>query len=119
MNTIKKTGLSFDRGVKLTANDLSIMNNTINALVDAVNSLIMARFDVNQETKDYNRKYTLSAAVEAISGTRRQLGMIIRFLSTSGCYVEYSYVGKSLNDSEFKDTNNWITGVEVVDGGEF
>ncbi len=119
MNTLKKTGLSFASGVKLSANDLTIMNNTINALVDAVNSFIMATFDVNAESGNYTATYSLSQAVQFVSNNRRQLGMKIRFHSESGYYVEYSYVGIDLSDASFLNLDNWVCGVEVVDGGEF
>jgi len=119
MNTIKKTGLSFASGSKLTANDLIVMNNTINALVDAVNAMIMATYDVNQESGNYSATYGLSQAIQIVSGSRRQLGMKIRFLTEGGLYAEYSYVGSDLNDVNFLNTDNWVCGVDVVDGGEF
>lgn len=119
MNTLKKTGLNFASGVKLTANDLTIMNNTINALVDVVNSFIMGTFDVNQESGNYTATYGLTQAIQFVSNNRRQLGMKIRFLSVSGLYAEYSYVGTDLSDSNFLDLDNWVCGVDVIDGGEF
>ena len=119
MNTINKTGLSFASGVKLTAAQLTTMNDTINALVDVVNRLLLACFDVNLETGNFEKNYTLSQAIDVVSANRRQKGMKIRFLTDTGNYVEYSYVGSTLNDADFRSTRNWITGVDIVDGGEF
>ena len=119
MTAIKKTGLSFASGVKLSASDLTTLNNTVNALVDAVNSLIMATFDVNQESGNYTNTYTLLQAIQFVANNRRQLGMKIRFRSESGMFVEYSYIGYDLNDDNFTNVDNWANGVEVVDGGEF
>ena len=119
MNTIKKTGLNFVSGAKLTANDLIVMNNTINALVDVVNAMIMSIYDINQESEDYETTYGLAQAVQIVSSNRRQLGMKIRFLTEGGLYAEYSYVGSDLNDANFLNTDNWVCGIDVVDGGEF
>ena len=119
MNTLKKTGLSFASGVKLTATDLTTMNNTINALVEIVNSLVMAMYDVNHETGNYTATYGLSQAIQVVGDNRRQLGMKIRFLTEGGLYAEYSYVGTNLDDVNFFNTDNWVCGVDVVDGGEF
>jgi len=119
MNTIKKTGLSFGAGTKLSAEDLNKMNNTINAIVDVVNGLLMSCFDVNLELNRFDLHLDLFQAINIVAENRRQRGMKIRFLSQSGSYVEYSYLGESLSDADFLNVDNWITGVEVVDGGEF
>ena len=119
MNTLKKTCLNFPSGVKLSANNLTIMNNTINALVDVVNAFIMGTYDVNLESGNYTTTYGLNQAVQIVSNNRRQLGMKLRFLSASGLYAEYSYVGTDLSDANFLDLDNWVCGLDIVDGGEF
>ena len=119
MDIIKKTGLTFESGARLSAADLSKMNNIINALVEAVNNLMLACFDVNQELNDFSRTFTVSQAIGIVSQSRRQKGMKVRFLSESGLFAEYSYRGDSLSDADFLDSENWVSGIEVVDGGEF
>jgi hypothetical protein len=80
---------------------------------------MLACFDVNQELNDFTRTFTLSQAIKIVSHSRRQRGMKIRFLRESGLFAEYSYRGASLSDSDFQDGENWVSGIEVVDGGEF
>ena len=73
----------------------------------------------NHETGNYTATYGLSQAIQVVGDNRRQLGMKIRFLTEGGLYAEYSYVGTNLDDVNFFNTDNWVCGVDVVDGGEF
>ena len=52
--------------------------------------------------------------------------MKIRFRKKDGdsdnlndLYCEYSYIGSSLETAEFKSTDNWTSGIDYIDGGEF
>ena len=117
MNFIKKTGLDFSVGQKLTASDLKILNNTINNLVDAVNNLLQGLYDLNVELKNFDITFTLDEAIAAVSNERRIKGMKLRFRNKSGKYVEYSYVGNTLDSIDWNNQNNWLTTLEIVDGG--
>lgn len=119
ISRIKKTGLSFDSGMKLSASDLRIMNSTINALVDVVNELVMSKYDLNFEIGNFERTFTLDEAIRVVSEYRRQLGMKIRFKSPNGFYAEYSYCGETLDTEEFQNPDKWVAGIDVIDGGEF
>ena len=46
--------------------------------------------------------------------------MKIRFLGENETYLEYSYTGPTLNDTDWENIENW-TMIEdlLVDGGEF
>ena len=46
--------------------------------------------------------------------------MKIRFLGKNETYLEYSYTGPTLNDTDWENIENW-TMIEdlLVDGGEF
>lgn len=119
MEYIGKTGLSFESGQKLSAASLGRMNDTINALVDAVNNMLRGVYDANLEGNDFTRAYTLQEAVAQASNTRRSLGMKVRFLGANGKYQEYSFIGSSLDNTTWLDEGNWKTGPDVIDGGEW
>lgn len=120
MNYINKTGVSFEKGAKLPAASLQEMNKVINNLVDAVNLMLKGKVDINLEYNDPDRRFTLTQATEAVGKIRRSLGQKIRFRSKeTGKYVEYSYVGEDVGDDSWTNTGNWVTGVDLVDGGEF
>jgi ABC-type transport system involved in Fe-S cluster assembly fused permease/ATPase subunit len=115
---IGQTGLVFKAGQKLTSNDLSKMNSVINDLVVAVNYLLKGIFNLNQELNDFNRKFDLNEAITLVSKNRRAKGMKIRYLAHNGKYVEFSYVGNSLELSDFTNENNWVDSISYIDGGE-
>lgn len=118
MELIGQTGLIFKSGQKLTSSDLSKMNNTINDLVVAVNYLLKGIYNLNQELNNFDRKFDLDEAITLVSRTRRAKGMKIRFLSCNGKYVEYSYIGESLELADFTNENNWVDNISFIDGGE-
>jgi len=118
MELIGQTGLIFKSGQKLSSSDLSKMNSTINSLVNAVNYLLKGIYNLNQEINDFERKFNLDEAIKLVSRARRSKGMKIRFLSNSGKYVEYSYIGESLELSDFINESNWVDNIGFIDGGE-
>lgn len=120
MNYINETGISFNSGEQLTAFKLQTLNNRINELINAVNNILKGSYDVNLEIKDFSRKLSLSEAINLVSKNRRSLGMKIRYLALNDCYAEYSYIGTTLEDSDWMDENNWSYRQDnIVDGGEF
>ncbi len=119
MNLLEKTNFTFVAGKGISASQLQEMNSRINSLIDNVNELILGVFNVNAETKQYDKVYTLEQAVEIVSESRRQKGMKIRFKSDVNLYSEYSYVGSSLDAADFKNLGNWTSGIDYIDGGEF
>ena len=117
---INKTGLNFTTGHKLTLADLQIMNNTINKLVDAVNMINKGSININSEINDFSKSFTLSEAISTVSTTRRWKGMKIRFKNSENIYKEYSYIGNSVNDSDWNNISNWISEEPtLIDGGEW
>ena len=126
MNILEKTTFTFEAGKGISAAQLQEMNNRINALIDNVNELVLGVFDVNRELKAWNASYTLEEALAIVSEQRRQLGMKIRFKKKDGdastandIYSEYSYIGSSLESVDFCNVENWASGIDYVDGGEF
>ncbi len=118
MDLIGQTGLIFKSGQRLTSADLSKMNDTINSLVNAVNFLIRGVYNLNQELNDFERSFKLSDAIRLVSMSRRAKGMKIRFLSHIGKYVEFSYIGDSLEYADFTNESNWVDTIGYIDGGE-
>lgn len=126
MNILTKTNFTFESGKGISASQLQEMNSRINSLIDNVNYLLLGVFDVNRETGNYGATYTLEEALAIVSEQRRALGMKIRFrkkdndeLNLNDVYCEYSYVGSSLEASEFTNADNWTAGIDYIDGGEF
>ena len=126
MNILTKTSFRFEAGKGISASQLEEMNQRINLLVDAVNYLLFGVFDVNREFNAFDATYTLEEALALVSEQRRALGMKIRFRkqdndneNLNDLFVEYSYLGSSLETSEFLNPDNWTSGVDYIDGGEF
>ena len=123
MNIIKKTDVHFEPGTKLNVDDLNKISTTLDAVIDNVNAIVLSCFDVNLELGDYNRTFTLSEAISIISSIRRQLGMRIRFKVEGGLVAEvaeYYYIGETVADSNFSNTDNWVTTTpSIIDGGMF
>lgn len=126
MNILTKTNFTFESGKGISASQLEDMNSRINSLIDNVNYLLLGVFDVNRETGNYGATYTLEEALAIVSEQRRALGMKIRFRkqdndneNLNDLFVEYSYLGSSLETSEFLNPDNWTSGVDYIDGGEF
>lgn len=120
MEYLNKTGLDFSAGQTLKASDLKTMNNSINNIIDIINNFLRGLYDLNVELNDFNTTFTLEQAIQRAS--RRSLGMKLRFLSTENDrnkkkYVEYSYTGTTLDDIDWRNTDNWTTSLDVVDGG--
>ena len=116
MDLIEQTGITFEAGKPLRAQDLNILNNTINKLVRTVNTLLQGYCDVNQESVNKDAVFTLAQAINTIGVYRRSLSMKIRFKSVEG-FVEYSYIGASVSDLDWNNLDNWAKGPDIVDGG--
>ena len=120
MNTINKTGVSTKgKGDPLTAADINAINGTTNACVDAVNYLLKSVCDINQETGQYEREYTINQAILAVPTGRRRLGLKIRFLTEGRKYTEYSFIGSSTSDESWYNAGNWSIEINILDGGEW
>ena len=118
INYIGQTGLVFKSGQKLSSADLSKMNSVINELVVAVNYFLSGIYNLNQELNDFNRQFDLKEAIRLVSTARRAKGMKIRFLAKNKKYVEFSYIGESLELTDFTNKNNWVDNISFIDGGE-
>ena len=120
MDYIGETGISFSKGEQLTARKLQILNDKINELVRNVNNILKGCCDINVELNDFSRAFELSEAIQVVSKSRRMNGMKIRFLGLNNTYLEYSYVGETLNDADWKNTDIWTMLKDlIIDGGEF
>ena len=120
MEYLRETGITFNKGEQLTARKLQIMNDKINELVKTANNFLCGLCDINVELNDFDRVFTLPEAIGIVSQTRRMKGMKVRFLASNDCYVEYSYIGSTLEDSDWYNLENWsIFEDPVIDGGEF
>ena len=126
MTILTKTDFEFKPGKGISASQLQEMNQRINLLVDAVNYLLLGVFDVNREFNAPDATYTLEEAIALVSEQRRAQGMKIRFRKNDNdnenlndIFVEYSYVGSSLESTEFNNPDNWTSGIDYIDGGEF
>src|SRR5574344_834563 len=114
MDKIEKTGLDlFTKDSKITSETFNILNDRLNSLIDAVNSMLNSEFNVNTEFQDII--YTLNSAKALVPYSRRIEGLRVRFKSDSG-WVEYVYLGGDWNTddswSESKESN-------TIDGGEW
>ena len=126
MNILEPNRFRFEAGKGISAAQLQAMSNSIDNLIENVNYLLLGVFDVNREFNMPNATYTLEEAVALVSERRRAQGMKIRFRKNdddnenlNDIFVEYSYVGSSLESTEFNNPDNWTSGIDYIDGGEF
>lgn len=119
LRTLAEMGVKFEAGQGIKARDLQALANKIDELVEKVNFLQTNFYDLNLEVVNgMSQSYTLESAIAAVPQTRRKEGMKIRFKTESGLFAEYSYVGSGIGN-EFTAPENWIGGVDTVDGGVF
>jgi len=117
MELINKTTLpTKQRGDGLSAAEINSLNTTVNSLVDYVNANLKKFCNLNMEYGD-SRNFSLGEAISLIPVTRRSLGMTVRFLESSGKYVEYTYVGRNIDSSSWANTANWVLENTLIDGG--
>ena len=114
---IKKLNIDFTKEIKKS--DIEKIYNKVNDLVDVANKVLAQEVNLNQEYNDPVRKFSLEQALEASKDIRRAIGIRLRFLSVTGKYVEYSYIGTTTNVEDWLLVENWTTGPETIDGGEF
>lgn len=117
MAKIQKLSLDFTAGV--TKNQMETIVNKINEVIDCSNKVLIREINLNQEYNDPTKIFTIGEALEASKNIIRAFGLRLRFLSTTGRYVEYSYLGTTLEDVDWLLESNWCTGVDLIDGGEF
>jgi hypothetical protein len=116
MATIQKLSLDFTAGV--TKNQMETIVNKINEVIDGSNKVLIREINLNQEYNDPSKVFTVSEALMASKDIIRAYGLRLRFLSNTGRYVEYSYLGTTLSDEDWLLESNWCTGVDLIDGGE-
>jgi len=127
--TLNETGVRFNSGEKLSSSKLNTLNTTINKAVDVINSdLLQGVFNVNLETGDFDKTYTLAQAISYVPDSRKSLGLILRFLedvegddeedTLTKAWIEYAYLGDSLED--WKNESLWQANTfDIIDGGEW
>lgn len=117
MAKIQKLTLDFTGGV--TRNQMETIVNKINEIIVAENKRMTLEINLNQEYNDPERVFLIDEALNLSKDIMRAYGLRLRFLGTTGRYVEYSYLGSSLDEHDWLNQDNWCTGVDLVDGGEF
>lgn len=121
MNILDYTGVSTKyTGDGLSSSEVNAINSTANSLVDVANEFLKSFCNANSELNNMTRTLSLSEAAAAVPTARRQYGMKLRFLGTSGIWLEYIYNGTDLEDSSWTTNSNWGAPVDtVIDGGEW
>lgn len=117
MAKINTLNIDFSGGV--TKIQMEMIVNKINELVKISNKEMVHEINLNQEYNDPTRTFTAQEAIFAVKNMVRAYGLRLRFLTSSGKYADYTYLGTSLDDTSWSDINNWVTGIDVIDGGEF
>ena len=118
MNTLNQTGIPEKKiGDGLSAAEVNTINTTINQAVEVSNSFLRSFCNLNQESGDYSKTYTLSSAINSVPESRRNPGMMIRFLDKDGKYEQFIFIGSDVKD--WQTTNLWQPTVKSIDGGEW
>jgi hypothetical protein len=116
MELIEKTGVpKKNPGDGLSAKEINAINTTVNNTVDVANVYLKDYCNANTEL-GISTELTLEEAISSVPEDRKSKGMVVRFLSTDGAWVQYSYIGS--NVSNWMDIDNWAPGT-AIDGGEW
>lgn len=120
MELLSKTTVSIKgQGDSLTAKDINSINNTVNSLVELMNSYLMKYCDVNIECKNSTKTFIFKDAAKAVPVGRRNIGLKLKYRSIDGKFYEYVYSGTSLSEEEWLKEENWLPTMTTVDGGEW
>lgn len=111
---LKKTGLNFSSGSRLTSNDINTMNDRINDLIELNNHLLKSIANVNHEL-DTGEIFTLEQAIEKIPESRRKEGIKVIFRGERG-WEEHIWQGTEWSNTKYWDSN--LTGGDY-DAGEW
>lgn len=118
LQTLNRTNVSTKgKGEPLTAADINSINKTVNNCVDTINRQLKEFCDINIEEDALTQTYTLAEAIAKVPTSRRCLGLKIKFKGTNDSYREFTFIGDSINASVWENTNNWVHGLEIIDGG--
>lgn len=118
LQTLNRTSVGVKgKGEPLTAADINSINKTVNNCVDTINRQLKEFCDINIEDGTLTQTYTLAEAIVKVPATRRCIGLKIKFKDTADSYKEYTFVGDSINASVWENTDNWVHGLEIIDGG--
>lgn len=120
---INKTGVGpFTTGGRLSSLDVNAINDTVNSLVEVVNTMLKSSANINLEEGAPTAKYSLIEAAGKIVEERRTLGMRIFFKETEeNRWGTWVYNGSTVNDSDWKNPDNWFPSADtgLIDGGEW
>lgn len=122
MNILNKTGVPTKYSTDgLSHIEFNAINSTLNSSVDSVNYLLKSVCDLNMETNNLTRTFTLEEAVRLVPVQRRSLGLIIKFLGIDNIYEVYIYSGTNNEDETWKTLENWslLSTESDIDGGEW
>ena len=117
MAKIQPLSLDFTGGV--TRNQMETIVNKINEIIASQNKQTTLEINLNQEYNDPERIFDIQEAVRLSRNIMRAYGLRLRFLAATHRYEEYSYIGTSLDENDWTNLDNWCTGIDIVDGGEF
>ena len=120
MNLVSKTGNLSNHTVK---EGFDILKNTINSTVDVVNNILIFIsnitffININKEFNRPNETFTIESAAALVPANRRSKGLCIKFLTSDGCYSEYSYMSENVSNVSWVDPDNWKLNIRILDGG--
>lgn len=112
---LNKTGVNFMPGSGLKSSDLNRINDTVNKLVDIINSLLKDRCNINIEILGNTRELSLEEALELVPSDRRVRGITIKFNQADFGWCSYIYTG-----DVWEDIDSWTKlefESDVIDGG--
>ena len=85
--------------------------------VDVVNNILISTCNINKEFNRPNETFTIESAAALVPANRRSNGLCIKFLTSDGCYSEYSYMSENVSNVSWVDPDNWKLNIRILDGG--
>lgn len=120
---LKKSGLN-----QLKQGDSVIPRDIFNSLIEnsdqnteALDEQLKGFFNLNTYQGDYGTRFELDEALSLVPKNRVWPGMILRFLSKSGHYVDYIFTGQfsgKVKPDIIENVSLWVPReADVIDGG--
>lgn len=116
---IEQTGLSFAPGQKLSSEALNIINDRLGELIKITNGFLLSVANINLETGNLGKTYTIEEAISLVPESRRVNGITVKFIGPKKTWQMHTYQGR--DKQGWLNLDNWTVDKnnKIIDGGQW